>query len=138
MKKRNGINIDDELENIIESLDGRDAEELVVIADHIYALLDDESIAFYASFTEYLANYIDRLDKRAIDFIWNSLFAKPNPIDLYWDDPCYQDDEKDHGLQYADEESLIKIITKRIKKFVNSREFNEKTFKEIVDYLRNY
>lgn len=37
MKKRNGINIDDELENIIDSLDGRDAEELVVIADHIYA-----------------------------------------------------------------------------------------------------
>lgn len=138
MKKRNGINIDDELENIIDTLDGRNADELVVIADHIYVLLDDESIAFYASFTEYLANYIDRLDKRAIDFIWSSLFGNPNPIGLYWDDPCYQDDEKDLGLQYADEETLIKIITKRIKKFVNSREFNEKTFKEIVDYLRNY
>ena len=50
MKKRNGIDIDDELENIIDTLDGRDAEELVVIADHIYVLLDDESIAFYASF----------------------------------------------------------------------------------------
>ena len=65
-------------------------------------------------------------------------FAVSHRNALSGGDPCYQDDEKDLGLQYADEETLIKIITKRIKKFVNSREFNEKTFKEIIDYLRNY
>lgn len=137
MKKINGIDIDDELENIIDTLDGRNADELVVIADHIYALLDDESIAFYASFTEFLANYIDRLDKRAIDFIWNSLFSSPNPIGKYWDDPCYQEDGY-NALSYADEDTLTDIIINRIKEFVKSSDYNEKTFKEIVDYLRNY
>lgn len=108
----------------------------------VWRMLMDFEVDAYDSFREYCISYLTtgsfnvRDAEGFLDTIWSGLFQYPNPIEKYWDDMIYFND--DGKLCLADSDEMYDVLYEAYRKASENQmmhaidTLSEKTLNKLV------